>query len=126
MPDVEIVAGADLIDGKAEAFFKKWEVEGVRCYPDRKSMLDAKELDAVSICTYNMPHAECAIYALEKGVNVLLEKPMCVTIEEAEICRAEKKSGKILSIGFQPRLDPNMQMIKKIAESGELGKVYYI
>ena len=127
MPDVEIVAGADLIDGKAEAFFKKWEVEGVRCYPDHKSMLDAEELDVVSICTYNTTHAECAIYALEKGVNVLLEKPMCVTIEEAaEICRAEKKSGKILSIGFQPRLDPNMQMIKKIVESGELGKVYYI
>lgn len=127
MPDVEIVAGADLIDGKAAAFFKKWEIEGVRCYPDHKSMLDAEELDAVSICTYNMTHAECAIYALEKGVNVLLEKPMCVTIEEAaEICRAEKKSGKIISIGFQPRLDPNMQMIKKIVESGELGKIYYI
>lgn len=127
MPDVEIVAGADLIDGKAEAFFKKWEVEGVHCYPDHKSMLDAEELDVVSICTYNTTHAECAIYALEKGVNVLLEKPMCVTIEEAaEICRAEKKSGKILSVGFQPRLDPNMQMIKKIVESGELGKVYYI
>lgn len=127
MPDVEIVAGADLIDGKAETFFKKWEAEGVHCYPDHKSMLDAEELDAVSICTYNMTHAECAIYALNKGVNVLLEKPMCVTIvEAAEICRAEKKSGKIISIGFQPRLDPNMQMIKKIVESGELGKVYYI
>lgn len=127
MPDVEIVAGADLISGKAEAFFKKWEVEGVRCYPDHKSMLDAEELDAVSICTYNTTHAQCAVYALEKGVNVLLEKPMCVTLEEAaEICRAEKKSGKVISIGFQPRLDPNMQMIKKIVESGELGKVYYI
>lgn len=127
MPDVEIVAGADLVPGKAEAFFKKWEVEGVRCYPDHKSMLDAEELDAVSICTYNMTHAECAVYALKKGVNVLLEKPMCVTIEEAaEICKAEKESGKIISIGFQPRLDPNMQMIKKIVESGELGKIYYI
>lgn len=127
MPDVEIVAGADLVPGKAEAFFKKWEVEGVQCYPDHKSMLDAEELDAVSICTYNMTHAECAVYALKKGVNVLLEKPMCVTIEEAaEICRAEKESGKIISIGFQPRLDPNMQMIKKIVESGELGKIYYI
>ncbi len=127
MPDVEIVAGADLINGKAEAFFKKWEIEGARCYPDHKSMLDAEDLDAVSICTYNMTHAECAVYALGKGVNVLLEKPMCVTTEEAaEICRAEKKSGKIISIGFQPRLDPNMQMMKKIVESGELGKVYYI
>ncbi len=127
MPDVEIVAGADLVPGKAEAFFKKWEVEGVRCYPDHKSMLDAEELDAVSICTYNMTHAECAIYALNKGVNVLLEKPMCVTIEEAAgICKAEKASGKILSIGFQPRLDPNMKLLKKVVQSGVLGKIYYI
>ncbi len=127
MPDVEIVAGADLIPGKAEAFFKKHGVEGVRCYGSHAEMLDSEELDAVSVCTYNRTHAECAIYALNKGVNVLLEKPMCVTTEEAiEICKAEKASGKILSIGFQPRLDPNMQMIKKIVESGELGKIYYI
>ena len=128
MPDVEIVAGADLVEGKAEKFFKKWEVEGVRCYSDHKSMLDAEtDLDAVSICTYNATHAECAIYALNKGVNVLLEKPMCVTTEEAaDIMRAEKKSGKILSIGFQPRLDPNMIKVKDIVQSGVLGEIYYI
>ena len=127
MPDVEIVAGADLVPGKAEAFFKKWEVEGVNCYPDHKSMLDNEELDAVSICTYNMTHAECAIDSLKKGVNVLLEKPMCVTTEEAvAICKAEKESGKIISIGFQPRLDPNMILVKKVVQSGVLGKIYYI
>ena len=127
MPDVEIVAGADLIPGKAKAFFEKHGVEGVRCYNSHAEMLDAEELDAVSVCTYNRTHAECTIYALKKGVNVLLEKPMCVTTEEAvEICKAEKESGKVLSIGFQPRFDPNMRMIKKIIESGELGKVYYI
>ena len=127
MDDVEIVAGADLIPGKAEAFFKKNGLEGIRCYPDHASMLDSEELDAVSICTYNRTHAECAIYALKKGVNVLLEKPMSVTLDEAiEICKAEKESGKILSIGFQPRFDPNMKMIKKIVESGELGDIYYI
>lgn len=127
MPDVEIVAGADLIPGKADAFFKKWGVRGVHTYPDHKSMLDSEKLDAVSVCTYNQAHAECAIYALNHGVNVLLEKPMCVTLDEAvDICRAEKKSGKILSIGFQPRFDPNMRMIKKIVESGALGKIYYI
>ncbi|MEG0741873.1 MAG: Gfo/Idh/MocA family oxidoreductase, partial [Clostridia bacterium] len=72
-------------------------------------------------------HAECAIDALRAGVNVLLEKPMCVTIEEAaQIVRAEKASGKLLSIGFQPRMDPNMQMIKKIVNSGALGEIYYI
>lgn len=126
-PDVEIVAAADLIPGKAEKFCKANGIDGIRLYPDHKSMIDAEELDAVSVCTYNRTHAECSIYALEHGVNVLLEKPMCVTLDEAvEICRAEKKSGKILSIGFQPRFDENMKMVKKIVESGELGDVYYI
>ena len=90
-------------------------------------MLDNEQLDGVSVCTYNATHAECTIYALNKGVNVLLEKPFTVTTEEAiEVLKAEKKSGKLLTIGFQPRMDLNMQEIKKIVESGELGKVYYI
>ncbi len=128
MPDVEIVAGADLIEGKAEAFFKKWNVEGVRCYGSHEELLDAeKELDAVSICTYNATHAQCAVAALKHGLNVLLEKPMCVTTDEAvEIMRAEKESGKILSIGFQPRFDPNMIKVKDIVQSGVLGDIYYI
>ncbi len=127
MEDVEIVAGADLVPGKADEFFKKYGMENVRTYPSHKEMIDSEELDAVSVCTYNCTHAECTIYALEHGVNVLLEKPMCVTLDEAvEICKAEKKSGKVLSIGFQPRFDANMKEIKKIVESGELGQIYYI
>ena len=128
MPDVEIVAAADLIPGKAEAFMKKYGVEGVRFYPSHKEMIDNEpELDGVSVCTYNTAHAEPTIYALEHGVNVLLEKPFTVTTEEAvEVMRAEKKSGKVLSIGFQPRGDENMQMIKKVVQSGALGKIYYI
>ncbi|MBQ3078880.1 MAG: Gfo/Idh/MocA family oxidoreductase [Clostridia bacterium] len=127
MEDVEIVAAADLIPGKAEAFMKRYGVEGVRFYPSHKEMIDNEELDAVSVCTYNTAHAIPTIYALEHGVNVLLEKPFTVTLDEAvEVCRAEKKSGKLLSIGFQPRGDVNMQMIKKIVDSGVLGKIYYI
>ena len=129
-PDVEIVAGADLIPGKAKAFFEKFGLENVKTdYKDHAEMIADKslKLDAVSVCTYNRTHAVCAIDSLNAGLNVLLEKPMCVTLDEAvEIVKAEKKSGKVLSIGFQPRLDPNMQMIKKIVESGELGKIYYI
>ena len=130
MADVEIVAGADLIPGKAAAFFAKHGVEGVKTdYASHKEMLDDEslQLDAVSICTYNRQHAAPAIYALQKGVNVMLEKPFTVTLDEAiEVMKAEKASGKILSIGFQPRLDENMKMIKKIVESGELGQIYYI
>ncbi len=127
MPDVEIVSGADLIEGKAERFFALKGLHSVKCYPSHKELIDANEVDAVCICTYNSTHAECAIYALEHGVHVLLEKPMCVTLDEAvAICRAEKASGKVLSIGFQPRFDNNMKMVKEIVQSGVLGKIYYI
>ena len=125
-PDVEVVAGADLIPGKAAEFFKSHEVEA-KDFTDYKEMIDTMNLDAVSVCTYNCTHAECTIYALEHGLPVLLEKPMTVTLEEAIAIReAEKKSGKIVSVGFQPRFDANMQMIKKIVQSGELGRIYYV
>ena len=129
-PDVEIVAGCDLVPGKAEAFFKQFNLEGVKCYNSDVEMLADQEnlkLDAVSICTYNRQHAPCAIHSLEAGVNVLLEKPFTVTTEEAiEVMKAEKKSGKVLSIGFQPRCDDNMIMVKDVVQSGVLGQIYYI
>ena len=125
-PDVEVVAGADLIPEKAEKFFKDNGVEA-KAFTDYKEMIDTMNLDAVSVCTYNRTHAECTIYALEHGLPVLLEKPMTVTLDEAIAIReAEKKSGKIVSVGFQPRFDANMQMIKKIVQSGELGRIYYV
>ena len=125
--DVEVVAGADLIEGKAADFFAKYDLPNVKCYTDYKQMIAENELDAVSICTYNREHAVPAMYAMQHGLHVLLEKPMTVTLDEAvELCRVEKETGKILSIGFQPRFDPNMQEIGKIVRSGVLGKIYYI
>ena len=129
-PDVEIVAGADIVPGKAAKFFKKHGVEVIKCdYKDGEEMVNDKSLglDAVCVCTYNRQHAPCAIQALNAGVHVLLEKPFTVTLDEAiEVMKAEKKSGKVLSIGFQPRLDDNMIMVKDVVQSGILGQVYYI
>ncbi|MBQ9769647.1 MAG: Gfo/Idh/MocA family oxidoreductase, partial [Clostridia bacterium] len=72
-PDVEVVALADLVPGKAEAFKEKYGVEGARCYgSDVELLANEKDLDGVSICTYNCQHAPCAIHALDAGVNVML------------------------------------------------------
>ena len=129
-PDVEVVAGADIIPGRAKAFFESYGITDAKTdYKDGAEMLADKslKLDAVSICTYNRQHAPCAIAALDAGLHVLLEKPFTVTTEEAiEVMRAEKRSGKILSIGFQPRFDDNMKMVKAVVQSGELGQIYYI
>jgi predicted dehydrogenase len=64
---------------------------------------------------------------MKAGIHVLLEKPFSVTLEEAIECvKVEKETGMVLSIGFQPRLDPNMIMVKDVVQSGVLGDIYYI
>ena len=129
-PDVEIVAGSDIVPGRAREFFDIYHKPEVKCdYKDGIEMINDKslKLDAVSICTYNSEHASCAIAALEAGLHVLLEKPFTVTLDEAiAVMRAEKKSGKVLSIGFQPRFDDSMKAVKDIVRSGILGKIYYV
>ena len=126
-PDIEIVGGADIVDGKARAFFDKYELYNSNSYTDYKDVVNKEKPDAVSICTYNVTHAECTKYCLENGVDVLLEKPFTVTLEEAlDVYRVEKATGRILSVGFQPRMDNNMKKLKEIIQSGELGKIYYI
>ncbi|MBE6599427.1 MAG: Gfo/Idh/MocA family oxidoreductase [Ruminococcaceae bacterium] len=126
-PDVEIVAACDIIPGKADAFLAEFGITTARTYTDHREMLEKEELDGVSICTYNTQHAVPTMDCLKKGIPVLLEKPFTVTLEEAEeVCRVEKESGAFVSVGFQPRFDINMQMIKKVVDSGALGKVYYI
>nr|MDD6336311.1 Gfo/Idh/MocA family oxidoreductase [bacterium] len=126
IPEVEVVGGADLIPGKAEAFFKEFGVENARCFTDFHDLLKC-DLDAVSVCTYNSTHAECSIGAMEAGVDVLCEKPMSVTLEEGvQMTRKAKETGKILSIGFQPRYDPDMILVKDIVQSGVLGNIYYV
>ena len=128
-PDVEIVALADIVPGKAEAFAARKKLpEGIRFYNSGNELIDNEpDLDVVSVCTYNTQHAEPTIYALQHGIHVLLEKPFTVTLDEAiEIMKAEKESGKICSVGFQPRGDENMKMVRKIVQSGELGEIYYI
>ena len=125
--DFEIVALCDIIPGRAEGLARVKGFDNAKIYYNHVEMLDNENLDGVSICTYNSQHAVCAIDALNRGVNVVCEKPMSVTFDEAiAMVKAEKVSGKVLSIGFQPRFDAAMIQVKDIVKSGELGKVYYV
>ena len=125
--EAEVVAGCDIVPGKAAEFFKRNNMPEAKAFNSKEEMLANVKLDAVSVCTYNSTHSECAVFALENGLDVLCEKPMSVTLEQAiAMVKAEKKSGKILSVGFQPRYDVNWQKIGEIIKSGALGKIYYV
>lgn len=126
MENVEIVGVADIVPDRASQFIATHHLNQAHAYEDHLVLLE-QELDGVSICTPNVSHYQTTIDALAAGKNVLLEKPMSVTLQESvEMVEMSKKSGKMLSIGFQPRYDPNMQFIRNYIQDGNLGKIYYV
>lgn len=123
-PDVELVAVCDLSEERADRQAVKFGVP--HRYTDYRKLLARQDLDAVSICTWNAVHAEISIAALEAGKHVLVEKPLCTTVEEAlRIERAVRTSGKVLQVGFVRRYANNTRILKKFIDEGELGDIYY-
>jgi predicted dehydrogenase len=126
MADVEILGVADVIPGKAAEFIARHGFPQAKPFEDHNKLLEL-DLDGVSVCTPNVAHHRTAVDALRAGKNVLTEKPMAVTLEQAvEMAQTAKRAGRILTVGFQPRYDPNMQLVTRIVSSGDLGKVYYV
>ncbi len=127
IPEVEVVGLCDIVPGRAELFGEVQNFPEAQVFEDYRDMLDSLEMDAVSVSTPNLAHSFITIDCLKAGLHVLCEKPMSVTLEEAvDMAKAAKKAERILSIGFQPRYDPNMQTIRELVQSGVLGKIYYV
>jgi predicted dehydrogenase len=126
MSDVRIMAVADVIPGRAKQFIEQLELKEAKAFDNHLELLHM-DLDGVSICTPNVAHHRTSIDSLNAGKHVLVEKPMAVTLSQAiEMVEASKKADNILTIGFQPRYDPNMKAVKEIVQSGQLGNVYYV
>lgn len=123
-PDVEIAAICDLNGERAAQKAEKYGA--ARTYTDYRELLADREIDAVSICTWNNTHAEIAIAALDAGKHVLVEKPLCQTVEQAlQVEEAVRRSGKLLQVGFVRRYADNTRVLKQFLDNGELGEIYY-
>ena len=81
LPDVQVVAVADVVPGKARAWAEKYDVP--HAFEDYRQLLALDEIEGVSVCTYNRAHAQPTIDALRAGKAVLCEKPMAPTLAEA-------------------------------------------
>ena len=122
--NANVYAVCDLNEERARAAAERYGAEKV--YTDYRELLADPAIDAVSICTWNNTHAEISIAAVQAGKHVLVEKPLCRTVEEAlEVQRAVESSGKILQVGFVRRYDSNAQLLKSLADQGEFGDIYY-
>jgi predicted dehydrogenase len=96
-------------------------------YEDWRKMLDGEALDGVIVATPHTQHYEQVKAALEKGLHVLVEKPMTTKAAHArEVAALAEKAGKVLAIAYQRHGHRPYQTARQIVQSGALGKVRFI
>jgi UDP-N-acetylglucosamine 3-dehydrogenase len=93
--------------------------------PDRT--FNDPEIDAVTICTPTVTHADLAIRAIEAGKHVLVEKPMTNDIDEAKtLIKAAKRKGVHLAVGFVERFNPAVREAMRVVNEGSVGRVILV
>jgi UDP-N-acetyl-2-amino-2-deoxyglucuronate dehydrogenase len=119
--DAELIATADIKFDRAQSRAAEF---GGKPFANMESMLEECKPDVIHICTPHYTHAPLAVTALEKGINVLLEKPPSITLAELPlISEAEKKSGKMLGVCFQHRFKNTALKAKELIDSGDSGPI---
>jgi UDP-N-acetyl-2-amino-2-deoxyglucuronate dehydrogenase len=121
VPGAQLVAVCDVDAGRLDATSVTTGVPG---FTDFERLLDEARPDVVHICTPHHLHADQAIRALDRGISVVLEKPLAHTREEAErlLAAAEHSRAKI-AVCFQNRYNRPAERAKQLLDSGELGTV---
>ncbi|MDR0495841.1 MAG: Gfo/Idh/MocA family oxidoreductase [Treponema sp.] len=124
--EAEVTAFCDTIPEKAESMCKLHGAEGAKTYSDYKELLKDGSIDVVHVLTPNRSHSPITVEALEAGKHVMCEKPMATSYAEAKkMADAAKKTGKLLTIGYQMRCMPAALYLKKVCERGDLGEIYF-
>ena len=122
--NIDIVAICDIDPEKAKAFALEQQLEDVNIYADYKEMLSKESVDFVSIATISGTHAEIAVYCAEQGVNFLVEKPMAMSIAEANaVLEAAEKSGVTAGVCHQNRFNIAVQELKRAIDNDRFGKL---
>ncbi len=125
LPQAELVAVCDLDAERAGDIAQKYDVPHV--YTDYRQLLANPQVQAVSIATPDFAHREIAVAAAEAGKHILVEKPLAMTVEDAEaIVAAARKAGVKLMVDFHNRVNPPFVSVKQSLENGDLGELKYI
>lgn len=123
--DVEVVAMCDIDPAKARALARRFNVADV--YDDIEDLLRYASPDAVAICTPNHLHEIHVETALSAGAHVLCERPVAVDSSGVEtVVAAQRRSGKVVLVGFNHRYRSDVQAVRGFLKGGELGRVHAI
>lgn len=124
---LNIVAVCDILPEAMETLLAKYELQNdtsIRRYTDYKQMLAENDITLVSIATESGIHAEIALHCIDHGVNVIIEKPMAMSMTDAEeIIRRSDARGVKVSACHQNRFNVAVQEMRRALESGRFGRL---
>lgn len=125
----ELVCTCDIIHEKAEKRKKEYinklgkDIE-VKVYTDYKKMLDNEDIDIVTIATESGYHPQIAMYCMKKGKNAIVEKPMALSINDADdMIKCAKENNVKLCISHQNRFNPPIQKLRKAIDENRFGRL---
>ena len=109
----ELVAVVDPSATVREALSRRYHLDAA--YGDYRELLDATQLDAVLISSPAHTHAEVTLAALDRGLHVFVEKPMCITLADADrIVAATRKTGRVVQVGYMKRFDRAWERMREV------------
>ena len=119
----DLVAVSDVLADKAESIRRRYGAE--RAYTDYRRMIERERPDIVCIATRPGPHAEITAFAAENGVRgIYCEKPLCCSMEEADIMVGKvEEHGVKFNYGTQRRFTPSYRKVRELVDAGEIGEV---
>ena len=124
---LEIIAVCDILPIQMEKLLKKHNLEkkGIKKYESYKDLINEnKEIELISIATESGKHAEIALYCIKKGINVIIEKPMAMSIKDAnEIISLSEELNVKVSACHQNRFNLAVQQMRAALEQGRFGKL---
>ncbi len=121
---INIAACVDTSAERVEAFAKKHHIP--RSYQDYRELFQHKDIDAVYLGVPHFLHHDMIIDCLEKGYNVLCEKPVTISIDEAlDVCQKARETGRKVGVNYQYRYDHNCSSLVEACRLGDLGIINY-
>jgi UDP-N-acetyl-2-amino-2-deoxyglucuronate dehydrogenase len=122
LSETDLVAVADIKPSRAERFAQEY---GATAYFDHRALLARDDIELVSICVPSGLHAEIALDAMQAGKHVLVEKPIAITLEDADrMIALSEATGRTLGVVLQNRYNRPMQQLRAAIDQGKLGKLY--
>ena len=128
--ELEIACVCDIDESHIDILLEKYDLNGekgksIKRYTDYKKMIEEnKDLELCAIATESGVHAEIALYLIDKGINVIIEKPMAMSMEDAdEIVRRSEEKGVKVCACHQNRFNVAVHQMREALEKGRFGKL---